>query len=323
MESAIQEMVASKVASWNNLATCPACSRGSCGAGQEACACPNGQTAGRMCQTCESGWNGAACTSPICLGCNVGGGSCVAPGQCQCHACYAGPQCDSYTCGCFADDSTVLRADNTTVALTSVRMGDMVQSINAAGELEFSPVYYVREFNQAGANAKLVELTVEGAARALRLTTDHLVYVSRFWAPSATVAAAEEMMAADVKVGMYVWYAEGQKLALRRVDAVEVRDSVQRFVSMHTLAGPVVVDGVLASSYEWSSWWAALDNFELRTMFKYFPAVATSEWYQSHVAAWDDAVAEPIAATLRAVSEWVSSMQVPSALMSVFRTASA
>jgi len=53
LESAIQELVASKVASWNNLATCPACSRGSCSAGQEACACPNGQTAGRMCHLRE------------------------------------------------------------------------------------------------------------------------------------------------------------------------------------------------------------------------------------------------------------------------------
>lgn len=58
-------------------------------------------------------------------------------------------------------------------------------------------------------------------------------------------------MARDVAVGNYLWVRASNGLVLRRVLSKSVSLETRPVVSVYTLAGPVLVDGVVASSYEW------------------------------------------------------------------------
>lgn len=88
-----------------------------------------------------------------------------------------------YTC-CFDGTSTVLRADNRTVQLQDVQVGDKIASIDVrTGRMVFSDVYYVRtRMEPTRTGMKIYEVTVAdessvSGSRVLRLTWDHLVYV--------------------------------------------------------------------------------------------------------------------------------------------------
>lgn len=273
------------------------CARGSCS--NNACSC-QGQSYGRLCDKCRDGYNGATCSNPVCSqGCNSGGGSCTAPNVCTCDSCYAGSDCMTYTCGCFDAAGRVRLEDNSTVALSDVRVGDRVLAMDAAtGAPVFSDVFYVRAAKQDAAAAPMVHLTVSGHEAPLRLTTHHLVWVTDAakWSPAANPARVGHRVQADaVAAGTYVWVASTEGvLLLRRVERVERVQSTSPLVTVHTVAGPVVVDGVLASSYEVDAAVGSLEALEARVLYSWLPAVAKSEWYQAHARWWDANVAEPL-----------------------------
>ena len=65
--------------------------------------------------------------------------------------------------------------------------------------------------------------------------------------------SVRERLAKDVVVGDTVWISPewSTTLVARRVVGVKEVVRYTPLTSVHTLAGPVIVDGVLASSYEW------------------------------------------------------------------------
>lgn len=283
----------------------------SCAAGSSCtdnvCSCTVAHSGGRLCDMCESGWghNNQNCQDPYCAQCNAGGGTCTAPNTCTCASCYAGSDCGTYTCGCFDAEGTVsVERDggaNETVPLSQVRVGDRVLSIDeATGMPLFSDVFYVNVGNaDGGATADVVEVTVDGVAAALRLTREHLVFASKngLWSPSGTPASmGHQVQAGALREGDYVWmHSGGSAMAqLRRVEAVAVASRKTALVSVHTLAGPVLVDGVLASSYESDATLAMLEATEARWVYKLAPSIAKSELYQAHARWWDENVSEPL-----------------------------
>jgi len=290
-------VVESSVQSVNECAI--SCARGSCSAG--ACGCP-GQSYGRLCDVCRSGYNGGSCDQPVCSqGCNAAGGDCTAPDTCQCHSCYAGANCMTYTCGCFDGEGRVTLADNTTVPLSQLRVGDRVLAMDTTtGAAVFSDVYYVATAKADDAEASIVHIVVEGHDQPLRLTDGHLVWATDLakWTPTANAArVGRHVRAADVLKGMFVWVAEGQgaaSLRPRRVEGVERVASTAPLVSVHTLAGPVVVDGVLASGYEENAAANMLEAAEARLLYRFAPSIAKSAWYQAHAQWWDAHVSEPL-----------------------------
>lgn len=213
-----------------------------------------------------------------------------------------------YTCGCFDGAGTALRSDNVTVPLTDLNIGDVVQAVDAHGNAVWSDVYYLRVGDAGDKHVTAIKLE---DGRTLRLTDDHLVYVSPKWTTSTTPRpdTSTERQAQDVRVGEYVWTRStaggADKFLLSKVAAVDTEVSSHPLVTVHTLEGPVVVDGVLASSYEYSStlrWW---ENLEDRIVYTLLPDLAKSASFAAYQDAWDFWVGNPLHFAVRAaVDAW-------------------
>jgi len=305
--------------------TCPdACTHGACSGGADACSCADHQF-GRLCQTCATGWIGSACQSPDCRkqgGCNAGGGggTCTAPNTCKCNSCWAGPECATYTCGCLGANATVTARGRGDVRAADLRVGDAVRSLSSStGRAVWSDVFHVaKPSEEASANASLVDVRVAGSpAEPLRLTAEHLIYVvppsaigpadsallrsngsvacggrSAADAKCPGVAEARPVPAALLRPGDVVLTlghgpGEGASPGLARVTGVTpaVASGV---VTVHTLDGPVLASGVVASSYECDEghgWW---DTVDLRAAYVAAPWLASDPWVRDAVA-WADA----------------------------------
>lgn len=231
----------------------------------------------------------------------------------------------SYEC-CFDGMSRVRRADNTTIFLKDVQLGDRLASVDTwTGDLVYSDVYYVRtRWEPQHSGMKLFEIVVdepgEARPRKLRLTWDHLVYVQRKDRPvmgAPLSSGLHERLAKDVQAGDVVWVlpenatahhstsGKHQPLEPRVVTLVHEIVRYSPLTSVHTLAGPVVVDGVMASSYEWSSTMRYLENLEIRLLYYTFPSVLKSGMYQRMCDFFDDYVFEPIHHALRHAFGWL------------------
>jgi hypothetical protein len=189
--------------------------------------------------------------------------------------------------------------DNSTKVLTDVRIGDTVAAVDAAtGQRVWSEVYWTR--TQRNVRAGLTELTVRSASGQLSkllLTWDHLVYVGT---EHDTFLDASPVMARDVRVGSVVWVSGtpgapatgsvGKGMVLSNAVVPQTAD----LVTVHTLAGPVVVNGVVASSYEWDEGLKAVENAEARWMYTHFPAFAKSSAYRWIAEMSDDWINEPV-----------------------------
>jgi hypothetical protein len=329
LTAAIADAVATGEADWapGKVGTCPSkCANGACAGSADSCACTNSHQFGRLCQACETGWITASCASPDCRSegnCNEPNGNCASPGKCTCASCWSGPECMTYTCGCFGVNTTVEVEGKGTSTAGSLQVGDSVRSVDASGRLVWSPVYHVnRPGPGAEINASLVDVRVapEGAdSLTLRVTAEHLVYVVK---PSAlsrllaaehhqellhgsglhtctaeacpTVGDAGEVPASLLRAGDVVLAAPGQdgetatSVSLRRVLGVELARG-NGVVTVHTLAGPVVANGIVASSYECDSNHGYWDSVDLRTAYQMAPWLAKAGWFREAVA-WADRV---------------------------------
>ena len=61
-----------------------------------------------------------------------------------------------YTCGCFDSEGSVLTADNVTLPLSQVKVGDTIQAVDTKGNVVFSDVYYARVSNLDGDGVQTV-----------------------------------------------------------------------------------------------------------------------------------------------------------------------
>ena len=61
---------------------------------------------------------------------------------------------------CFEGSATVLLQDNTVVPLTDVKVGDVVQTVDANGKPAWSDVYYIRTTKDDLSPVDLIELEV-------------------------------------------------------------------------------------------------------------------------------------------------------------------
>lgn len=171
------------------------------------------------------------------------------------------------TCGCFPASSTVTLADGSTKTMASLRIGDKVLSVDEnTGNLVYSEVYTFFESDRSNVNTyltlKLGRMDVTGRCLGettppnvvsqstweLHVTHNHAVYRSR--EGSTSLSDAELIHAGKVVVGDVMWAVETSKDATATaacVIGVEKQLEVGTFAP-HTLAGSIVVDGVVAHS---------------------------------------------------------------------------
>ena len=100
-------------------------------------------------------------------------------------------------------------------------------------------------------------------------------------------------------MGDEVWTAmNGTTAELRRVVAVSnSENSHENLFSIYTLQGAIIVNGILASSYDDAEgeWYGFLDNLEERFMYMLSPKLADSWLFRAYSDAWASARAAPLA----------------------------
>ncbi|KAL3673835.1 hypothetical protein V7S43_001523 [Phytophthora oleae] len=118
-----------------------------------------------------------------------GQGVCVQGGTCLCNSGKTGALCDSelpYTIvdstSCFPESAPVVVIGGKTKRLGDVKIGDSVLSLDEAGKLVYSTVYYIPHESLRNDETEFISVSHEsmeyeqGFVEALQLTPDHLVY---------------------------------------------------------------------------------------------------------------------------------------------------
>ena len=167
---------------------------------------------------------------------------------------------------CFPGDATVTIRDDTaprgvrTVAMRDVNVGDHVLTHTASGEnagsrsrhkASFSPVYF---FGHRDARAVATFLRITTASNhTLRLTPGHYVFVSRGGCGDSVQARARTLDASLIVPGDGVWVAAVATGILTCSPVTVITHVTDTGIyNPYTLAGSLVVDGVLASAH--SAW---------------------------------------------------------------------
>lgn len=151
-------------------------------------------------------------------------------------------------------------------AMSEVRVGDLVRSVDGAGRTFFDTVYF---FGHADASSvgTYMDIDLEGAGVSLQLSHKHYLPTC----PNQMPCEWDEhvmVYGQDVKVGDYVWVVDGDHLNMRLVQDLSVV-SRKGLYNPYTLHGKVVVNKVVASSH--SDW--VLDSWTPAAWTRYLPAV--------------------------------------------------
>ncbi|XP_061388888.1 protein hedgehog-like [Musca vetustissima] len=144
--------------------------------------------------------------------------------------------------GCFTKDSTVLTSNGERKAMTDLRIGDRVLSINEQGEAIYSEIILFMDRNMDEAQ-EFVQMTTEGGAT-LTVTPAHLIMI---WNREKSVT--EYVFADRVQEGdqVFVHDSTGE---LRPQRVVDLRAVLKHgFVAPLTKEGTIVVNSVAASCY--------------------------------------------------------------------------
>jgi len=156
-----------------------------------------------------------------------------------------------YAESCFAASSTVELRGGERRRLDAVRIGEEV----LVGDPATARSYYekVLAFMHVERNTtvELARIDVEGMPSALRLSTDHLVFVGKAATGPFTDLRAEQIVPGDyvlVRGAASAADGEGAPLAPARVLRVSV-ETDKGFVTPLTESGTTIVDGVLASNH--------------------------------------------------------------------------
>lgn len=175
---------------------------------------------------------------------------------------YYGGSCPS----CFPGDSTVQTPAGVKM-MSNLRVGDKVLTTGARGDLTYEPVTF---FGHADASASTVmtSVTLQGAARALRLSKRHFVPACPVNGIACEYSERTHKYSEDLQVGDHMWtHAADGELVLSRVEGL--KDVVETGVfNPYTVNGNIVVDGVLASAH--SDW--VFDAYTPKSLQQYLPA---------------------------------------------------
>lgn len=180
---------------------------------------------------------------------------------------------NSFSTTCFPGGATVLLESGTRRRMADLRLGDRVQVVDmATGRLQYSPVYSSMHNITGGLFpylqlrlAQFVDSSVDdfgtsngvcNATRAsntemrtLRITANHFVYAAS--AANPALAAAKLVHAGKVAVGDIMWtdVCQDHQHAVCSARVVEVTNVLDvGSYAPQTVAGSIVVDGVLAHS---------------------------------------------------------------------------
>ncbi|XP_073817384.1 hedgehog signaling protein [Musca autumnalis] len=144
--------------------------------------------------------------------------------------------------GCFTKESTVLTESGERKAMTDLRIGDRVLSINERGEPIYSEIILFMDRN-LDESQEFVQITTEGGA-VLTVTPAHLIMI---W--NRENSLTEYVFADRVQEGDHVFVHDSTGV-LRPQRVVELRAVLKNgFVAPLTKQGTIVVNSVAASCY--------------------------------------------------------------------------
>jgi hypothetical protein len=144
----------------------------------------------------------------------------------------------------------VLLPDGSHRRLDALQIGDVVQAVDeSTGKLVWSPVYMFFDATTAATRDFLriqLRSIKQGRLHMLHITPNHFVYAGP--PASSSLAHARLVHAGTVHMGDTMWVrGEGGRVVESEVVDVE-RVPGEGLFSPHTLAGSIVVDGVMAHS---------------------------------------------------------------------------
>lgn len=187
-----------------------------------------------------------------------GGKGCPAPPsrQCNVHECK----------DCFPADASVETISGVK-AMSDLRVGDHVRSVDGAGKLTYDEVYF---FGHADSTKSIeyIDLKLSGNNAALQLSPKHFLPACPEHGMRCSWADHIHIYAHKVMKGDYIWVAGADQTSLREVveRSVVVKNGLY---NPYTLSGKIVVNGVVASAH--SNW--ILDDWTPSSMSQYLPAV--------------------------------------------------
>ena len=159
-----------------------------------------------------------------CLALNLRDGASVCPVECS--------------SGCFPSTALV-QTRNDSVSMEDLKIGDEVLTMNANGQLLYSPVIAFLD-RVHSAMFEYIEIETENKHR-LQLTSSHLTFTNESNKP---------LYASGVQIGDYMFTAVdfNDSVELSKVTQVDTVSAVGKYAPL-TAEGTVIVDGILASCY--------------------------------------------------------------------------
>lgn len=164
---------------------------------------------------------------------------------------------------CFPADASLVTPTGFK-KMSELRVGDIVQAVNGAGQTFFDEVYF---FGHARSSTKAEYVALKFAETSLELSDRHFLPTCPEHGVVCDWAQHVHSYAKDVQVGDYVWRAHGEEVDLQMVleSSMVVKEG---FFNPYTLSGKVVVNGVVASAH--SEW--LLDEWMPSLWTRYLPA---------------------------------------------------
>ncbi|XP_048238365.1 uncharacterized protein LOC124150364 [Haliotis rufescens] len=149
----------------------------------------------------------------------------------------------SLPAGCFPPSSLVQMKNGRTKTMRELMIGDTVMVMDEEGRISFSDVHLMMHKLDHTPVEYVILYTEDGPT--LTLSKEHVVFVTSVWSLSP-----ETRMASKVEVGDYLFRPEMTNGSFVPVKVTAIRKQViTGAYAPTTLAGTVVVDGHLASSY--------------------------------------------------------------------------
>ena len=177
---------------------------------------------------------------------NVCYGQITPPNNGPCHdelrrrssTCPVHPECSGGGGGCFPSTALV-QTRNDSVSMEDLKIGDEVLTMNANGQLLYSPVIAFLD-QVRSAKLEYIKIETENKHR-LQLTSSHLTFTNE---------SSKPLYASDVQTGDYMFTAVdfNDSVELSKVTQVDTVSAVGKYAPL-TAEGTVIVDGILASCY--------------------------------------------------------------------------
>ena len=139
---------------------------------------------------------------------------------------------------CFHPKCKVELEDGTVKMVKEVKYGDKVKAVDKHGNIIYSEVWEDKYFNLKDETQKKYYVTINAGDKTVRLTSMHTIFVNNL---------KKNMMAKNVKPGMFVNVVDGDEVKQMMVDSVVHGMEVGKY-DLYTKEGTVVVDGILTGT---------------------------------------------------------------------------